>query len=106
LFYLNRVILAGKIASGPEVRYTQRGRTVVFFTLKMPSPPGLREIGGRELEVEVMALGEAGERWAKGVKEGSNVFVEGGLFERKWEDEVGGHKEIGVIAQRISLITG
>lgn len=103
MFYLNRVILAGKLSSRPEVRYTQKGKAVVFFTLRLPPLRGL-EIPQGSLEVEVLAVGTEGERWARGVKEGANVFVEGELFRRRWQDETGPRTEIGVVARRVSLI--
>jgi single-stranded DNA-binding protein len=104
VFYLNRVILAGRLKEGPEVRYTPRGKPVIFFTLSLPSErPEEESLPFENVSIRVMLVGERSESWAKQQgKAGGNVLVEGGLVQRRWETAEGQMKrEIGVIAHGV-----
>lgn len=107
MFYLNRVMLAGRVLSPPEVRYTRQGKAVVMFSVRTPVdlPFHLEGFQG-EVEVKVVAFGPQGERWAEGVRVGDNVFVEGDLSQRVWEGEAFLKREMIVVARRITLIKG
>jgi single stranded DNA-binding protein len=101
VFYLNRVILAGRLKEGPEIRYTPRGKPVTFFTLSLPAERSEDEsLPFENVSVRVMLVGERSESWAKQKgKKGGNVLVEGGLVQRRWETAEGQmRREIGVIA--------
>ena len=101
MIYLNRVFLAGKIKEGPEIRYTPQGKGVMFLTLQFPSETldGV-EIPHEEVTVRVVALAEEGE-W-EGIGEGANLLVEGGIIQRRWEDEEGVRRRLEVIAHKIT----
>jgi single-stranded DNA-binding protein len=104
VFYLNRVILAGRLKEGPEVRYTPRGKPVIFFTLSLPSErPEEESLPFENVSIRVMLVGERSESWAKQQgKAGGNVLVEGGLVQRRWETAEGQMKrEIGIIAHGV-----
>ena len=79
MFYLNRVILAGRLKEGPEIRYTPHGKPVIFFTLSLPSErPEDESLPFENVSVRVMLVGERSESWAKQKrKAGENVLVEG-----------------------------
>jgi single-stranded DNA-binding protein len=104
VFYLNRVILAGRVKEAPEIRYTPRGEPVIFFTLSLPSERlGDESLPFENVSIRVMLVGEGSELWArqKG-KAGGNILVEGGLVQRRWETAEGKmDKEIGVIAHGV-----
>jgi len=103
VFYFNRVILAGKLRDGPEVRYTSGGKPVIFFTLSLPSEKMEEGVFPFEdVSIRVMFSGEGSELWAKDKAEGGNVLVEGGLIQRRWQTQQGRiKKEIGVIAHKV-----
>ena len=104
MFYLNRVILAGKLQEDPEVRYSPRGTPVIFFTLHLPAEQLEEESLLRDpVSIRVMLVGEQSESWAKQKgKGGGNVLVEGGLVQRRWETVEGQmKKEIGIIAHTV-----
>jgi single-strand DNA-binding protein len=104
VFYLNRVILAGRMKEDPEIRYTPQGKPVIFFTLSLPSERlGDESLPFENVSIRVMLVGETSELWAqqKG-KAGENILVEGGLVQRRWETAEGQmSKEIGVIAHGV-----
>jgi len=104
VFYLNRVILAGRLKEDPEIRYTPQGKPVIFFTLSLPSERlGDESLPFENVSIRVMLVDERSERWAqqKG-KAGENVLIEGGLVQRRWETAEGKmSREIGIIAHDV-----
>jgi len=105
VFFLNRVILAGRLKEGPEIRYTPRGEPVIFFTLSLPSERLEDEsLPFENVSIRVMLVGERSESWAKEKGEaGGNVLVEGGLVQRRWETTEGKmRREIGIIAHQVT----
>lgn len=108
MFYLNRVILAGRLKDAPEIRYTPKGKPVTFFTLSLASERLEDESSAFEdISIRVMLLGERSELWAKRkVKAGENVLVEGGLVQRRWETAEGRmRREIEVVAHKVRDIS-
>ena len=108
MLYLNRVILAGTLQDDPEIRYTRKGKPVIFFTLKVPSRKleyPTRSI--RDVSIRVMFINGNVDNWEKKrVKAGENVLVDGGLIERSWEAEGGQmRREIEVIADNVAKVT-
>jgi len=104
VLYLNRVILAGRLEQDPEIRYTPRGKPVIFLTLSLPSERLEDEIlPFKDVSIRVMLVGEQSELWAQQQgKAGGNVLVEGGLVQRRWETAEGKMgREIGVIAHGV-----
>jgi len=102
--YLNRVILAGRLEHDPEIRYTPRGKPVIFLTLSLPSERLEAEpLPCEDVSIRVMLVGEESALWAQQAgKAGENVLVEGGLVQRRWETAEGSvRREIGVIAHGI-----
>ena len=104
MFFLNRVILAGRLKEGPDIKYTPQGKPVIFFTLSLPPErPEDESLPFENVAIRVMLVGERSESWAKRqVKAGGNVLVEGSLVQRRWETAEGQmRREIGVIAHGV-----
>ncbi len=104
MVYLNRVILSGRLEHDPEIRYTPRGKPMIFLRLSLPSER-LKDVSlpCEDVSIRVMLVGEESALWAKQKgKAGGNVLVEGGLVQRRWETTEGDVKrEIEVIAHDV-----
>lgn len=89
---LNKVMLIGRIQpNDPELRYTQSGQAVC--TYKMVTDESYKDRDGNTVERSewhnIVAWGKAGEIIAQYMKKGSQMFVEGRLQSRKYEDKEG-----------------
>jgi single-strand DNA-binding protein len=104
MVYLNRVILAGRLEHDPEIRYTPRGKPVIFLSLSLPSERlADASLPCEDVSIRVMLVGKESESWAQQEgKAGGNVLIEGGLVQRRWETAEGNVKrEIGVVAHGV-----
>jgi single-strand DNA-binding protein len=89
---LNKVMLIGRIQpNDPELRYTQSGQAVCTF--KMVTDESYKDREGNMVERSewhnIVAWGKAGEIIAQYMKKGSQIYVEGRLQSRKYEDKEG-----------------
>lgn len=87
---LNRVSLIGNLGKDPEVRYTQGGTAV--GTLRIGVTERRKE--GEEYKdhtewVSVVCFGKTAENASKYLQKGRQIFVEGRLQTRQWEDKTG-----------------
>ena len=85
---LNDVKIIGNLVGEPEVRVTPKGTQVVNFSL------GINETYRVDDEqrqittfVDVQVWGPSAENFAKLVRKGQEVFIEGPLRQDRWEDK-------------------
>jgi single-strand DNA-binding protein len=88
---LNKVMLIGQVGDAPEMRHTPSGRSVTTFSIVTPrswtSPEGERH---EETEwFHIVAWGNLAERCHESLNQGQQVYVEGRLQTRGWEDSSG-----------------
>ena len=85
---LNKVMLIGRLGQDPEIRNTQDGRSLCTFSLATSENWNDRNTGERKEKTEWhrIVVVKIIEQY---VKKGSNVFLEGQLQTRKWEDKEG-----------------
>lgn len=89
---VNKVILVGNLGKDPEVRYLEGGAAVANFTLATSETYKDRTSGERKTQTEWhnivlwRGLAEVAEKY---LKKGSQVYVEGKLRTRSWEDKEG-----------------
>jgi single-strand DNA-binding protein len=92
---VNKVILVGRLGRDPEVRNFQNGGRVV--NLRLATSERFKDREGNQQErtewhsVAIFneKLGEIAEKY---LKKGSEVYVEGQLETRKWQDQTGQDK--------------
>jgi single-strand DNA-binding protein len=88
---LNKVMIIGSVGRDPEMRYTPSGKPVTSFSVATSRSWTSAE-GERREETEwfnVVAWGNLAEICKTHLVKGQQVYVEGRLQTRGWEDESG-----------------
>ena len=90
---LNKVMLIGRLGQDPEVRNTQDGRSLCTFSIATSESWNDKNTGEKREKTEWHRIVVFNEGLVniiqQYVKKGSNVFIEGQLQTRKWEDKDG-----------------
>ena len=85
---VNKAILVGNLGSDPELRHTGSGTTVANFSLATSENFKNRE-GERQTRTEwhkVVAFGKLAEICGQYLQKGKQVYIEGRIQTRSWED--------------------
>ena len=88
---VNKVILVGNLGSDPTMRYTSGGTAVVNFNIAT-SERFTNKNGEKEERTEwhrVVAWARLAEICNEYLKKGKQVYIEGRLQTRQWEDQSG-----------------
>jgi len=88
---INKVILIGNLGADPEVRYLNTGTAVANFRMATTQNIKNKE-GEREARTEwhrVVAFGRLAEICGEYLNKGKQVYVEGRLRTRSWDDRDG-----------------
>jgi single-strand DNA-binding protein len=106
---VNKVILVGNLGKDPEVRHLEGDKKVAKFTLA--TTESYRDRNGQRVENtewhNVEFWGPVTEVIEKYLKKGSQVYIEGKLRTRSYEDKEGVKKYVTeVIGQNMTLIGG
>lgn len=104
---LNKVLLIGSLGCDPEMRYTPSGRPVTSFSLATSRSWTSAE-GERHEETEwfnIVAWGNLAEICKQYLTKGRQVYVEGRLQTRGWEDDTGKkHFRTEVVASEMIML--
>ena len=102
---MNKVILVGRLAQDPDVRYTQGGKAVASFNL------AVNRFGGGSAQKEsadfipIVAWEKLAEICGNNISKGSKILVEGRLQIRSYEAQDGQKKRITeVVAQSVEFL--
>ena len=105
---LNKVMLIGRLDADPEIRQTPNGRQIASFALATPRS-WVSSQGERHDETEwfsVVAWGGLADICANLLAKDQQVYVEGRLQTRRWEDSQGRpHFRTEVVAQDIIVLS-
>lgn len=88
---VNKVILIGNTVEKPSIRYAPQGAAVANFTIAT-NETWKDKAGEKKEKVEfhrVVAFGRLAEISAEYLDKGRQVYVEGKLVTRKWQDKEG-----------------
>jgi single-strand DNA-binding protein len=97
---LNVVILVGRLAQDPELRYTPEGQPVASFTLAVNRPYKNGE-GVQETDfIPVIAWRKLAEQATQYLTKGRLVAVEGRLQVRTFEDRTGQKRKVAEVVAR------
>ena len=89
---VNKVILVGNLGKDPEVRYMPNGNAVANITLATSESWKDKTTGEQQDKTEwhrVVMFRRLGEIAGEYLKKGSQVYIEGKLQTRKWQDNSG-----------------
>ncbi len=104
---LNKVMIIGHLGREPEMRYTPSGRPVTSFSVATTrtwnSPDGERR---EETEwFNVVSWGNLAEICKQYLTKGQQVYIEGRLQTRRWEDQEGKkHFTTEVVANEMIML--
>lgn len=88
---VNKVILVGNLGADPELRYTGSGTAVANF--RLATSESYKDRDGNQVEKtewhQVVAWDRLAEICGEYLKKGKQVYIEGSLQTRQWEDKEG-----------------
>ncbi len=91
---VNKVILIGNLGANPEVKYLSNGTTVANF--RMATTENRVNRSGEKTTVtewhRIVAFGRLAEICGEYLNKGKQVYVEGRLRTRSWEDKDGNRR--------------
>jgi single-strand DNA-binding protein len=104
---LNKVMIIGHLGRDPEMRYTPSGRPVTTYTVATSRSWNTAD-GERHTETEwfnVVAWGTLAEICKQYLSKGQQVYIEGRLQTRHWEDKEGNkHSSTEVVANEMIML--
>ena len=89
---VNKVILVGNLGKDPETRYMPNGKAVTNFTIATSESWKDKQTGEQREQTEwhnIVMYDRLAEIAAEYLKKGSQVYIEGKLRTRKWQDKEG-----------------
>lgn len=106
---LNKVMLIGNLGKDPEVRFTPGGQAIARFPVATSEVFTDRD-GQRQEKTEwhnVVVFGKQAEPCGQYLQKGRQVFVEGSIRTRQYDDKDGNRRYMTeVIAQRVQFLGG
>ncbi len=105
---VNKVILVGNLGRDPEVRTTQGGMTIASLNIATTERRKKGETWEDHTEWHKVSLfGRTADNAAKFLKKGRQVYVEGRLQTRKWQDKDGADRySTEVVADDVRFLGG
>jgi single-strand DNA-binding protein len=106
---LNKVILIGNLGADPETRAMPSGTTVANLRIATSESWRDKQSGEQQERTEwhrVALFGRLGEIAAEYLRKGSQVYIEGSLRTRKWQDKQGTERYTTEIVANEMLMLG
>ena len=105
---VNKVILVGNLGADPETRSMPSGMTVTNIRIATSESWKDKASGAQQERTEwhsIALFGRLGEIAAEYLRKGSQVFVEGKLRTRKWQDKQGNDRfSTEIIADNMQML--
>lgn len=89
---VNKAIIIGRLGRDPEVRYTPSGSAVANFSVATSEEWKDKETGEKRERTEwhrIVAFNRLGEICGEYLSKGRQVYIEGRIQTREWEDQNG-----------------
>ena len=107
---INKVILVGNLGNDPDIRYTAGGAAVANISLATTDSWRDKESGEQQDRTEwhrIVFFGRLAEVVGEYLRKGSQVYVEGRLQTRKWQDKSGNDRyTTEIVANEMQMLGG
>lgn len=105
---INKVIVVGNLGADPDTRYMPSGNAVTNISVATSESWNDKETGEKQEKTEwhrVVFFGRLAEIVSEYLKKGSQVYVEGKLQTRKWEDKEGNERwTTEIVANQMQML--
>ena len=107
---INKVILVGNLGRDPEVKYTANGAAVANITIATSESWNDKQTGEKQEKTEwhrVVFFRRLAEIAGEYLRKGSQVYIEGKLQTRKWQDQSGQDRyTTEIVANEMQMLGG
>jgi len=107
---INKVILVGNLGADPDTRYMPSGKAVTNIRIATSEAWKDRQTGDQQERTEwhsVVMFDKLGEIAAEYLRKGSQVYIEGSLRTRKWQDKEGKDRyTTEIVARDMQMLGG
>ena len=107
---VNKVILIGNLGNDPDTRYTAGGAAVANVSLATTDSWRDKETGEQQDRTEwhrVVFFGRLAEIVSEYLHKGSQIYIEGRLQTRKWQDKEGNDRyTTEIVANEMQMLGG
>lgn len=107
---VNKVILVGNMGKDPEIKYMPSGNAVANITVATSEQWKDKQTGEKKENTEwhrIVFFGRLAEIVGEYLKKGSQIYIEGRLQTRKWQDKSGTDKyTTEIIANEMQMLGG
>ena len=106
---VNKVILIGNLGRDPEIRYTQGGEPIANFSLATTEK--WTDKSGQKQEAtewhRVVVWGKQAEICGQYLTKGRQVYIEGSIRTRQWQDQQGQKRyTTEIVARNVQMLGG
>jgi len=106
---VNKVILLGNLGANPEMRFTQGGQAVA--NLRIATTERWTDKSGQKQEAtewhRVVVWGKQAEIVGQYLTKGRQVFIEGSIRTRQWQDQQGQKRyTTEIVARNVQMLGG
>ena len=106
---VNKAIILGNLGRDPEVRFTQSGRAVANFPVAT-TDTWMDQENGRQERTDwhnIVVWGKQAESCGQYLSKGRQVYVEGRIQTRSYDDRDGNKRYVTeIVAQRVQFLGG
>ncbi len=105
---VNKIILIGRLGRDPEIKYFQDGTAVANFSIATSEEWKDKETGEKKERTEwhrIVAFRRLGEICGEYLSKGRQVYIEGRLQTREWEDKDGNRRwTTEIVAREMQML--
>ncbi|MBW2690667.1 MAG: single-stranded DNA-binding protein, partial [Deltaproteobacteria bacterium] len=106
----NKAIIVGTLGKDPEIRFTAGGAAIANFSVATNESWKDKNTGEQVEKTEwhrMVAFGKLAEIIQQYVKKGSQVYIEGKIQTRKWQDQSGNDRySTEIVANQLQMLGG